>query len=159
MLEVSVQVRKCVVSKINFMYPLVNRRIPHQHCMLLGSILNLCIFCCCCNAHKCTFQLLRIYWLLYILLFAQSELKKSLVEHLVQLLSCGHVLPVVDCVAHCMEMESLDQSHIRHFVAEVWHVLSTSSLLQSIYSLLSLLFGWVVHYNTKLRVVYLEFLF
>ena len=40
-------------------------------------------------------------------------------EHLVQLLSCGHVLPVVDYVAHCMEMESLDQSHIRHFVAEV----------------------------------------
>ena len=49
----------------------------------------------------------------------QFELKKSLVEHLVQLLSCGHVLPVVDYVAHCMEMESLDQSHIRHFVAEV----------------------------------------
>ena len=36
-----------------------------------------------------------------------------------QLLSCGHVLPVVDYVAHCMEMESLDQSHIRYFVAEV----------------------------------------
>ena len=36
-----------------------------------------------------------------------------------QLLSCGHVLPVVDYVAQCTEMESLDQSHIRHFVAEV----------------------------------------
>ena len=49
----------------------------------------------------------------------QFELKKSLVDHLVQLLSCGHVLPVVDYVAQCTEMESLDQSHIRHFVAEV----------------------------------------
>lgn len=58
--------------------------------------------------------------LIFYPLFAQFELKKSLVEHLVQLLSCGHVLPVVDYVAHCMEMESLDQSHIRHFVAEVW---------------------------------------
>ena len=53
------------------------------------------------------------------MLFSQFELKKSLVDHLVQLLSCGHVLPVVDYIAHCMEMESLDQSHIRHFVAEV----------------------------------------
>jgi hypothetical protein len=53
------------------------------------------------------------------MLCPQFELKKSLVDHLVQLLSCGHVLPVVDYVAHCMEMESLDQSHIRHFVAEV----------------------------------------
>ena len=50
----------------------------------------------------------------------QFELKKSLVDHLVQLLSCGHVLPVVDYVAQCTEMESLDQSHIRHFVAEVY---------------------------------------
>jgi hypothetical protein len=53
------------------------------------------------------------------MLFPQFELKKSLVDHLVQLLSFGHVLPVVDYVAHCMERESLDQSHIRHFVAEV----------------------------------------
>ena len=62
-------------------------------------------------------------------------------EHLVQLLSCGHVLPVVDYVAHCMEMESLDQSHIRHFVAEVG--CDTVCFIDtSEYSLLSLLFGW-----------------
>ena len=42
------------------------------------------------------------------------ELKNFFVDHLVQLLSCGHVLPVVDYVAHCMELESLDQSHIVH---------------------------------------------
>ena len=49
----------------------------------------------------------------------QMELKKSLVEHLVHLLSCGYVLPVVDYVSHCMQMDSLDHSHIRHFVSEV----------------------------------------
>ena len=60
-----------------------------------------------------------LLWHFFGPLLAQFELKKSLVEHLVQLLSCGHVLPVVDYVTHCMEMESLDQSHIRYFVAEV----------------------------------------
>ncbi len=44
-------------------------------------------------------------------------------EHLVQLFSCGHVLPVVDYVNHCMEMEILDQSHIRHFVSEVLSII------------------------------------
>ncbi len=47
------------------------------------------------------------------------ELKKSLVDHLVHLLSCGHVLPVVQYIAQCMETGALDQSHIRHFVSEV----------------------------------------
>lgn len=51
------------------------------------------------------------------------ELKKSLVEHLVHLLSCGHVLPVVNYVSGCMDMETLDQSHIRHFVSEVLSVI------------------------------------
>lgn len=53
----------------------------------------------------------------------QLELKKSLVEHLVQLLSCGHVLPVVDYMNRCMEMETLDQSLIRHFVSEVLSII------------------------------------
>ncbi len=47
------------------------------------------------------------------------ELKKSLVDHLVHLLSNGHVLPVVDYVSHCMQLDALDHSHIRHFVSEV----------------------------------------
>lgn len=51
--------------------------------------------------------------------FLQMELKKSLIEHMVHLLSCGHVLPVVDYISRCMQMGSLDQSHIRHFVSEV----------------------------------------
>lgn len=51
------------------------------------------------------------------------ELKKSLVEHMVHLLSCGHVLPVVDYISRCMQMGSLDQSHIRHFVSEVLSVI------------------------------------
>lgn len=51
------------------------------------------------------------------------ELKKSLVEHMVHLLSCGHVLPVVDYISHCMQMGSLDHSHIRHFVSEVLSVI------------------------------------
>lgn len=52
----------------------------------------------------------------------QMELKKSLVEHMVHLLSCGYVLPVVDYVSHCMQLGSLDHSHIRHFVSEVLSV-------------------------------------
>ena len=47
------------------------------------------------------------------------ELKKKLVEHLVFLVSCGYVLPVVAYVSVCMEKGTLDHSHIRHFVAEV----------------------------------------
>ncbi len=54
---------------------------------------------------------------------AQMELKKSLVEHMVHLLTCGHVLPVVDYINHCMQLGSLDQSHIRHFVSEVLSVI------------------------------------
>ena len=50
------------------------------------------------------------------------ELKKSLVQHLVHLLSCGHVLPVVDYVSRCMQLDALDHSHIRHFVSEVLSV-------------------------------------
>ena len=72
-------------------------------------------------------SIIRTLLLLYI--FTQFELKKNLVEHLVQLLSCGHVLPVVDYVAHYMEMESLDQSHIRYFVAEVCTDSGSHSLL------------------------------
>lgn len=51
------------------------------------------------------------------------ELKKSLVDHLVHLLSCGHVLPVVDYVTHCMQLDALDHTHIRHFVSEVLAVI------------------------------------
>ena len=50
---------------------------------------------------------------------SQLELKRSLVEHLVQLLSCGHVLPVADYVHKCMVMETLDNSLVRYFVSEV----------------------------------------
>ena len=49
----------------------------------------------------------------------QLELKKSLVDHLVQLFSCGHILPVVGYMQRCMLAETLDQSLIRHFVSEV----------------------------------------
>ena len=54
-----------------------------------------------------------------VMLYIQMELKKSLVDHLVHLLSCGHVLPVVASIRQYMEMGTLDQSHIRHFVTEV----------------------------------------
>ena len=53
------------------------------------------------------------------MLYIQMELKRSLVDHLVHLLSCGHVLPVVASIRQYMEMGTLDQSHIRHFVTEV----------------------------------------
>lgn len=49
----------------------------------------------------------------------QLELKRSLVDHLVQLFSCGYVLPVADYVHKCMAMETLDNSLVRHFVSEV----------------------------------------
>lgn len=79
----------------------------------------------------------------------QMELKRHLVEHLVQLLSCGHVLEVtpetngglpthftscslvheimfydhiwqvVNYMFRCMKTENLDHSLIRHFISEV----------------------------------------
>eukprot|EP00731_Ephydatia_muelleri_P026696 Em0018g796a len=53
----------------------------------------------------------------------QLELKKSLVDHLVQLFSCGHVLPVVDYIDKCFKMETLDHSLVRHFVSEVLNII------------------------------------
>ena len=53
----------------------------------------------------------------------QLELKKSLVDHLVQLFSCGHVLPVVDYIEKCFKMETLDHSLVRHFVSEVLNII------------------------------------
>ena len=40
-------------------------------------------------------------------------------DRLVQLFSCGYVLPVVGYVHRCMASETLDHSLIRHFVSEV----------------------------------------
>ena len=105
MLEVSVQVS--VLRSLS-----IPRNLNFSTCV---TYVNISII------HNLLLALMKLYGKYHSVnpLLTQFELKKSLVEHLVQLLSCGHVLPVVDYVAYCMEMESLDQSHIRHFVAEV----------------------------------------
>jgi negative elongation factor C/D len=53
----------------------------------------------------------------------QMELKRHLVEHLVQLLSCGYVLEVVNYMHRCMKTENLDHSLIRHFISEVLNII------------------------------------
>jgi negative elongation factor C/D len=53
----------------------------------------------------------------------QMELKRHLVGHLVQLLSCGHVLEVVNYMHRCMKTENLDHSLIRHFISEVLSII------------------------------------
>ena len=76
------------------------------------------IVCTCANA----FDVLCYFWtwsFLFGFFCVQMELKRGLVDHLIHLLSCGHVIPVISYIHHCMRTELLDQSLIRHFVSEV----------------------------------------
>lgn len=54
----------------------------------------------------------------------QIELKHSLVDHLIHLLSCGHVIPVVSYIHKCMTNETLEHSLVRYFVSEVLSIIS-----------------------------------
>lgn len=49
----------------------------------------------------------------------QLELKKTLLDRMVHLLSRGYVLPVVSYIRKCLEKLDTDISLIRHFVTEV----------------------------------------
>uniref|UniRef100_S4RVB4 Negative elongation factor complex member C/D n=1 Tax=Petromyzon marinus TaxID=7757 RepID=S4RVB4_PETMA len=49
----------------------------------------------------------------------QLELKKTLLDRMVHLLSRGYVLPVVAYMRKCLERQDTDISLIRHFVTEV----------------------------------------
>lgn len=49
----------------------------------------------------------------------QLELKKTLLDRMVHLLSRGYVLPVVSYVRKCLEKLDTDISLIRYFVTEV----------------------------------------
>lgn len=49
----------------------------------------------------------------------QLELKKTLLDRMVHLLSRGYVLPVVSYIRKCLEKLDTDISLIRYFVTEV----------------------------------------
>lgn len=49
----------------------------------------------------------------------QLELKKTLLDRMVHLLSRGYVLPVVGYIRKCLEKLNTDISLIRYFVTEV----------------------------------------
>lgn len=49
----------------------------------------------------------------------QLKVKKTLLNRMVHLLSCGHVLPVVAYIRRCLEKLDTDLSLIRYFVSEV----------------------------------------
>ena len=49
----------------------------------------------------------------------QLELKKTILERMVHLLSRGCVLPVISYIKTCWQREDTDVSLIRHFVTEV----------------------------------------
>lgn len=49
----------------------------------------------------------------------QLELKKTLLDRMVHLLSRGYVLPVVSYIRKCLEKLNTDISLIRYFVTEV----------------------------------------
>lgn len=55
----------------------------------------------------------------------QLELKKTLLDRMVHLLSRGYVLPVVGYIRKCLEKLNTDISLIRYFVTEV---ITTSDL-------------------------------
>lgn len=52
-------------------------------------------------------------------LHPQLELKKTLLDRMVHLLSRGYVLPVVSYIRKCLEKLDTDISLIRYFVTEV----------------------------------------
>lgn len=63
----------------------------------------------------------------------QLELKKTLLDRMVHLLSRGYVLPVVSYIRKCLEKLDTDISLIRHFVTEVLDVIAppyTSDFVQ-----------------------------
>ena len=49
----------------------------------------------------------------------QMELKKTILDRMVHLLSKGFVVPVVQYIAKCVDELDTDMSLIRHFVTEV----------------------------------------
>ena len=49
----------------------------------------------------------------------QLELKKTVLDRMVHLFSCGCVIPVVSYIAACHDKQDTDISLIRHFVSEV----------------------------------------
>lgn len=57
--------------------------------------------------------------LLLISVLPQLELKKTLLDRMVHLLSRGYVLPVVSYIRKCLEKLDTDISLIRYFVTEV----------------------------------------
>ncbi|NXW04586.1 NELFD factor, partial [Fregetta grallaria] len=63
----------------------------------------------------------------------QLELKKTLLDRMVHLLSRGYVLPVVSYIRKCLEKQDTDISLIRYFVTEVLDVIAppyTSDFVQ-----------------------------
>lgn len=52
----------------------------------------------------------------------QLELKKTLLDRMVHLLSRGYVLPVVGYIRKCLEKLNTDISLIRYFVTEVKYI-------------------------------------
>lgn len=56
----------------------------------------------------------------------QLELKKTLLDRMVHLLSRGYVLPVVSYIRKCLEKLDTDISLIRYFVTEVSNTPSVS---------------------------------
>lgn len=67
----------------------------------------------CCN---CVASQLTVCWFY---LPPQLELKKTLLDRMVHLLSRGYVLPVVGYIRKCLEKLNTDISLIRYFVTEV----------------------------------------
>lgn len=49
----------------------------------------------------------------------QLDLKKTILDRMVHLLSKGYVIPVILYMKKCFEKQSADISLIRHFVTEV----------------------------------------
>lgn len=71
--------------------------------------------------------------LLPVSVLPQLELKKTLLDRMVHLLSRGYVLPVVSYIRKCLEKLDTDISLIRYFVTEVLDVIAppyTSDFVQ-----------------------------
>lgn len=78
------------------------------------------------------------------------ELKKTLLDRMVHLLSRGYVLPVVGYIRKCLEKLNTDISLIRYFVTEVKAALD--AVKQTVWTMLNLLLmnDFYVLNNSKL---------
>ena len=77
------------------------------------------VLCELCNHFQIKSPKIWFYFKPAVFVSLQMELKKTILDRMVHLLSRGHVVPIIQYIAKCVEKQDADISLIRHFVTEV----------------------------------------